>query len=100
MKRKCAAAADSKHIPFWKMLAWNSRTISQGIGLMAIGFLQIYCTDTLKMNPALVGGLLVGSRLVDGFTDLLAGYVVDRTNTKWGRGRPYELCIAAMWFCI
>ena len=82
-----------------RMLAWQSRAISQGCALMAIGFLSVYCTDTLKMNPALVGTLLVVSKLLDGFTDIIAGYLVDKTNTKWGRGRPYELCIVGVWFC-
>ena len=54
-----------------RMLAWQSRAISQGCALMAIGFLSVYCTDTLKMNPALVGTLLVVSKLLDGFTDIV-----------------------------
>lgn len=81
-----------------RMLAWQSREISQGCALMAIGFLSVYCTDTLKMNPALVGTLLVVSKLLDGVTDIIAGYLVDKTDTKWGRGRPYELCIIGVWF--
>jgi probable glucitol transport protein GutA len=28
---------------------------------------------------------------------LVAGYVVDRTNTRWGRGRPYEWAVVGMW---
>ncbi len=52
------------------------------------------------MPPALMGVLLVVSRLLDGMTDVIAGFLVDRTDTKWGRGRPYEWCIIGMWFCI
>lgn len=51
---------------------------------MAVGFLSIYCTDTLNMDPKLVGILLVISKLLDGVTDVVAGYIVDRTDTKWG----------------
>ena len=49
------------------------------------------------MNVALVGALLMGTKIFDGFTDLFAGYIVDRTNTKLGRGRPYDLCILGLW---
>lgn len=28
-----------------------------------------------------------------------AGFIVDRTHTKWGKGRPYEWCIVGMWLC-
>lgn len=83
-----------------RMLAWQSRALAHGIGLMAIGYVTIYCTDTLGIDPGTVGMLLLASKLFDGFTDLVAGYIVDRTNTKIGRGRPYELCIIGMWLCI
>ena len=89
-----------KKVGFGKMLAWNSRAVSQGIGLMVVGYLSIYCTDTLKMPAALVGVLLVVSKLLDGVTDVLAGFLVDKTHTKLGKGRPYELCILGMWLCI
>lgn len=88
-----------KAVGVGRMFAWQSRAVSQGCALMAVGFLQIYCTDTLQMDPYLVGILLVVSKLFDGFTDIIAGYIVDRTNTKWGRGRPYELCIIGVWVC-
>lgn len=91
---------DPKKVGVGKIVAWNSRAISQGIGLMVVGYLTLYCTDTLSMPPALVGILLVVSRLLDGVTDVFAGYIVDRTNTKWGKGRPYEWCIIGMWLSI
>lgn len=91
---------DPKKVGFGKIVAWNSRAISQGIGLMVLGYLTLYCTDTLHLEPALVGTLLVVSRLLDGVTDVVAGFLVDRTDTKWGRGRPYEWCIIGMWACI
>jgi Na+/melibiose symporter-like transporter len=84
---------------FGKMLLWQSRSISQAANLLILGFLTIYCTDTLKMPAALVGTLLMASKIFDGFTDLVAGYIVDKTNTKLGRGRPYELSIIGLWFC-
>lgn len=30
---------------------------------------------------------------------MVAGYLVDRTNTRLGKGRPYELCIIGLWGC-
>lgn len=91
---------DPRRVGFGRVVAWNSRAVSQGIGLMVLGYLSIYCTDTLNMPPILVGTLLVVSRLLDGVTDVIAGFLVDRTNTKWGRGRPYEWCIIGMWASI
>ena len=94
MKRK---ERNPKAVGAGRMFAWQSREVSQGCALMAVGYVSIFCTDTLKMDPALVGILLVISKLLDGFTDIIAGFIIDRTDTKWGRGRPYEVCIIGMW---
>lgn len=58
----------------------------------------MYCTNALGMSAAVVGTLFMVSKIFDGVTDLVAGYIVDKTNTKIGRGRPYDLCIIGLWF--
>jgi Na+/melibiose symporter-like transporter len=63
------------------------------------GFLMMFCTDTLGMPAALVGALLMGSKVFDGFTDLFAAYIIENTNTKLGKARPYEFCIIGIWGC-
>lgn len=85
--------------PFGKLLAWQTRPIALGAITIIIGYLSIYCTDTLGMKPAVVGTLLMASKILDGFTDLVAGYMVDNTKTRWGKGRPYEICIVLAWLC-
>ena len=86
-------------VSFKRMVLWNSRGISLGANMLTIGFLSIYCTDTLKVPAATVGILLMASKIIDAVTDMIAGYIVDRTNTRLGRGRPYELCIIGVWLC-
>jgi len=83
----------------WRMVAWQSRALSISCNVLILGFLSIYCTDTLKIPAALVGTLLMATKLFDGVTNLLAGVIVDRTNTKIGRARPYELSIIGVWLC-
>ena len=86
-----------KSVGFGRMMAWQLRAVSSGIALMVVGYVSLFCTEVLHMEPALVATLLLVSKLLDGFTDIIAGYIVDRTNTKLGRGRPYELCIIGLW---
>ncbi len=88
---------DPNKVPFGKLLAWNTRPIALGAITIIIGYFSIYCTDTLGMSPALVGTLLMASKILDGFTDLIAGYFVDNTKTRWGKARPYEICIILSW---
>lgn len=79
------------------LLLWNSRSVSVSIVTLLLAFLMIYCTDTLQVPPAYVSIILVVSKLLDGVTDMFAGFIVDKTKTKWGKARPYELFIVAIW---
>lgn len=54
-------------------------------------FLMIYYTDTVGLGVAAVGTLMLIARLLDGITDLSMGLVIDKTNTKWGKTRPWIL---------
>jgi GPH family glycoside/pentoside/hexuronide:cation symporter len=55
----------------------------------AIGGMMIVLNLGFGMNPALVGLLGGLPRILDAFTDPLMGFVSDRTQSKWGRRRPY-----------
>ena len=89
--------AASEKLGLGKLLAWSLRPGSTGVALMVMGYLTIFCTNTLGVPAATVGTLLLLSKLLDGITDIFAGYIVDKTNTKIGRGRPYELCVIGLW---
>ncbi len=83
-----------------KLLVYKSSDVaSAGISAIVLGYLTLYCTDTLGINAMLIGSLLMGSKIFDAFTDILAGWLVDNTHTKLGKGRPYELCIIGITIC-
>ncbi|MBS5937949.1 MFS transporter [Clostridium sp.] len=85
---------------FGKLLAYKSSDVTAaGISAIVISFLSLYCTDALGMNPMIVGSLLMASKIFDAFTDIIAGWLVDNTHTKLGKGRPYELCIIGVTVC-
>ena len=54
-------------------------------------FVLIYYTDVAGISAATAGTLLLVARIWGGFTDLLAGRIVDGTSTRWGKFRPYLL---------
>lgn len=97
MKESKTNVVNPDKIGVGKFWAWQSRGASAAINFIVVSFVAIYCTDSLGMPPALVGTLLAVSSVVDAITDLFAGYLVDKTNTKWGKGRPYEWAIVAEW---
>lgn len=53
--------------------------------------LTMFYTDSVGMAAGMVGTMFFISRLFDGVSDLLAGSLIDRTRTKWGKARPWLL---------
>lgn len=74
--------------------------ISAGLEATVIAQLTYYLTESVHMAAAVVGVLLLCTRVFDGFTDAVAGFLVDRTNGKWGKARPYVLLFIPMWIAL
>ncbi len=66
-------------------------------------YLNVYYTDVLKLSPLWGGAFLVVfplvSKIVDAITNILMGYIIDRTKTKQGKARPW-LLISAPLMCV
>lgn len=98
---------------------WNSRIRSQNVGakeqwlgyllgpcgallfnaVMAT-FLNQYYTDVLGLGGVWGGMFLVvfpiASKIIDAFTNVVMGYVIDRTRTAQGKARPWLLLSAPL----
>lgn len=59
-------------------------------GLMST-YLLLFYTDYFGISAVSIGVLFLTARIFDAITDILMGIIVDNTNTKWGRFRPYIL---------
>ena len=59
------------------------------LGLVVAVNLQFFYTDFVGLSAGLVAWSLLFARLFDSITDPLMGYLSDRTNTRWGRRRPF-----------
>lgn len=59
-----------------------------------IAFLPIFYTDIFGLPAATVAVLLLITRLSDGVTDVIMGTIADRTETRWGKFRPWLLWTA------
>lgn len=60
-----------------------------------MAYLTIFYTDVFGLSALAVAGMLGLSRSLDALFDPVMGMVADRTNTRWGKFRPYLL-----WFCV
>lgn len=52
-------------------------------------YLLIFLTDSFGVGAAAVGTLFLVARIIDGISDPIMGIIVDNTNTKIGKSRPY-----------
>lgn len=60
-------------------------------------FQLTFYTDTLGITAAVAGSLLLVGRLWDAFFDPMMGVMADRTETRWGKFRPWVLWTAVPW---
>ena len=52
-------------------------------------FIPKFYTGEMGVPLALAANIILAVRIFDVFTDPVVGYINDRTNTKWGRRRPW-----------
>lgn len=57
-------------------------------------FLPIFFTDTFGLSAASLALMFGVVRIFDAFTDPIMGMIADRTETRWGKFRPYLLWLA------
>ena len=60
------------------------------------GRLSKYLTDVLGLNTNFLLGLTAVARIWDGINDPMMGSIVDHTNTKFGRYRPWVMLGSCM----
>ncbi|MGN1040321.1 MAG: MFS transporter, partial [Candidatus Fimimonas sp.] len=63
-------------------------------------YLNVYYTDVLNLTTVWGGAFLVVfpivSKIIDAITNVVMGYVIDRTHTKQGKARPWLLLSAPL----
>ena len=61
-------------------------------------FLMIFYTDTFGIGAAAAGTMILVTRIIDTVADPNMGMVADRTNSRFGKFRPWLLWISPLFF--
>ncbi|MCY9589861.1 MFS transporter [Paenibacillus chitinolyticus] len=86
----------TENIKFREKLGYGVGDLAGSFIWAASGmFLTFFYTDVVGISAAVVGTLLLVARIFDAFVDIGVGALVDKTNSKYGKARPWLL-----WFAI
>ncbi|WP_202077759.1 MFS transporter [Caldalkalibacillus salinus] len=82
-------------LSFKEKLGYGLGDFASNLIFMAVGaFVVFYYTDVIGVSGAVIGTIILVSRLLDGLTDIGMGAIVDKTTSKHGKARPWLLWMA------
>ena len=99
---------EKTYLKWYNKVGYGSGDIAGNVVYALLSaFVMIFLTDTVGMNAGVVGTLIAVSKLFDGVSDIFFGSLIDKTQTKMGKARPWmfygyfgcALCLIAI-FCI
>lgn len=85
-----ANPSETKYLRWYNKIGYGAGDVGGNVVYAFIAFfVMIYLTDTMGMNPGIIGTLIMLARIFDGISDIFFGSLIDKTNTKMGKARPW-----------
>lgn len=75
----------------WQIALFTLNNAATNTALFLMGYYAYFSQNILGLAAVVVGGIATAMRVFDGITDPLIGYMMDKTNTRFGRFRPFML---------
>lgn len=73
----------------WEILFYDMNNISTNFYAVIMATISYYLIGVVGVAAVLAGSLVTIMRVWDGVTDPIVGLVVDKTNGKFGKNRPF-----------
>jgi glycoside/pentoside/hexuronide:cation symporter, GPH family len=74
----------------WRLLAYGGFGLPWSLaGLPILVYLPAFYAQELHLSVGLVGAVFLSARLWDGFADVFAGWLSDRSKSQFGRRKPW-----------
>jgi GPH family glycoside/pentoside/hexuronide:cation symporter len=88
-------AGDTERLKFKEKLGYGLGDTASNFYFQVFNiFLLYYYTDIFGLPAAAVGTMFLVTKIVDAASDPVMGLIADRTNSRWGKFRPYLLWAA------
>lgn len=75
----------------WQIALFALNGISSNTALFMMGYYMFFTQNILGLSAVVVGLIATLMRVFDGITDPPIGILIDRTETKYGKFRPFML---------
>jgi len=94
-KKRNVSKNNNETIGLFEKIAYGGGDLASNLILVLTStFVTFFYTDALGLNSVIIVTIMLFSRIGDGFTDVIMGYIVDKTKTKYGKARPWLLWLA------
>lgn len=85
-------STEKRYLKWYNKIGYGSGDIAGNVVYAFLSsFVMIYLTNTVGLDPGIVGTLIAVSKLLDGVTDVFFGSLIDKTHSKLGKARPWML---------
>jgi glycoside/pentoside/hexuronide:cation symporter, GPH family len=90
----------TQKLSFFEKAGYSAADAAANFVFMSMILFQTnFYTDSFGLTAGAAAAILLWPRLWDAFFDPVMGFLADRTNTRWGKFRPWILWTAVPW-CI
>lgn len=89
MAEKTKASSGMHRAKLWEIGMYALNNTSTNLYLTLVGYISYYLVGIIGVTVVFAGSFVTIMRVWDGVTDPFVGMMVDKTNTKFGKNRPF-----------
>ncbi len=76
-------------VPIWRIAGFALNNLASNVYIMMMSFLTYYLVGFVGVAVMVASSFSMGMRIWDGVTDPIVGFLLDKTNGKFGKNRPF-----------
>ncbi|RCW74880.1 MFS transporter [Saliterribacillus persicus] len=81
-------AREYNEAKLWQIAFFALNNTATNLYMFAIGFVSYYATGIAGLSVVVISTILTAMRVFDSVTDPIIGFIIDKTESKFGKFRP------------